>query len=183
MADENRKSDAQATDAAMRDANDEVNEASVATDLDQLQVQLDEARERHLRLQADWENYRKRARRDLEEERKYANQYLLTDLLPVLDNVQRAIDAATKSGESGGLADGVKMVAQQLDNVLAQHHCKRIDAQGKPFDPNLHEAVAQQPVADQSPGTVVQVYRDGYQFQDRVIRPAQVVVSTAPPEG
>jgi molecular chaperone GrpE len=169
------------TDAAMDEALEEAAAHSVALDLEQLQQQLDESRERQLRLQADWENYRKRARRELDEERRYANQYLLRDLLPVLDNVLRAIAAAEKSPEKGGLLDGFKMVAQQLGNVLAQHECRKVDALHQPFDPHRHEAISQQPSADYPPNTVLLVVQDGYQLYDRVVRPAQVIVSTAPP--
>ena len=93
-----------------------------------MRSQLDEAKERALRLHAEWENYRKRARRELDDERRYADLRLLGDLLPVLDNMQRAIEAASKSADGGGLLEGFKLVKQQLDNVLAQHHCTRIEA-------------------------------------------------------
>lgn len=171
---------AAASDAAMEESLEEAAAQSIAQDLDQLQQQLEESRERQLRLQADWENYRKRARRELEEERRYANQYLLRDLLPVLDNIRRAMTAAEKAPETGGLLDGFKMVAQQLENVLAQHECRKIEALHKPFDPNIHEAITQQPSADFPPNTVLMVVQDGYQLHDRVVRPAQVIVSASP---
>jgi len=171
---------AAASDAAMEESLEEAAAQSIVQDLDQLQQQLEESRERQLRLQADWENYRKRARRELEDERRYANQYLLRDLLPVLDNIRRAMTAAEKAPETGGLLDGFKMVAQQLENVLAQHECRKIDALHKPFDPNFHEAITQQPSADFPPNTVLLVVQDGYQLHDRVVRPAQVIVSTSP---
>ncbi|MGH7137055.1 MAG: nucleotide exchange factor GrpE, partial [Pirellulales bacterium] len=103
---------------------------------------------------------------------------LLGDLLPVLDNVQRAIQAAEKSPDAGGLLAGFKMVAQQLDSVLSRHQCLRIDALHKPFDPHLHAAIMQQPTNEYPPNTVVQVAQEGYQLHDRVLRPAQVIVST-----
>ena len=172
---------AAASDAAMEEALEEAAAQNIAQDLDQLQQQLDESRDRQLRLQADWENYRKRARRELEDERRYANQYLLRDLLPVLDNMQRAMTAAEKSPEQGGLLDGFKMVAQQLENVLAQHECRKIEALHQPFDPHFHEAITQQPSGDFPPNTVLAVVQVGYQLHDRVVRPSQVIVSTAPP--
>jgi len=156
------------------------NDEPMASEAAELRTQLDEAKDRALRLQAEWENYRKRARRELDEERRYADLRLLGDFLPVLDNMQRAIDAASKSTEGGGLLEGFKLVKQQLDNVLAQHHCTRIEALHKPFDPHLHEAISQQPSAEFPSSTVLFVARDGYLLHDRVIRPAQVIVAAAP---
>lgn len=147
-----------------------------------LQQQLAEASDRVLRAQAELDNFRKRARREMEDERRYANLPLLSDLLPVVDNVGRAIQAAEKSPESTSLLEGVRMVAQQLDAVLERHGCRRIEALAKPFDPHLHQAISQQAVADQPPGMVLLVAQEGYQLHDRVIRPAQVIVSTSPPD-
>jgi molecular chaperone GrpE len=155
-------------------------EEPMASEAVELRTQLDEAKERALRLQAEWENYRKRARRELDDERRYADLKLLGDLLPVLDNIQRAIDAANKSADGGGLLEGFKLVKQQLDNVLAQHNCTRIEALHQPFDPHLHEAVMQQPSAEVAPNSVLMVVREGYSLHDRVIRPAQVIVAAAP---
>jgi molecular chaperone GrpE len=149
-------------------------------ELEQLRSDLREATDRVLRAQADLENYRKRARRELEDERRYANLPLLRDLLPVVDNIQRAIAAAEKSADGSGLLDGIRMVATALDATLARHHCKRIVALHQPFDPAFHEAIAQQPAADFPPHTVVAVAQEGYSLYDRVVRPAQVVVSTLP---
>lgn len=176
--DEPQAKNADAVDGALAD-----NAEPMASEAEELKAQLDEARDRALRLQADWENYRKRARRELDEERQYADLKLLTDLLPVLDNMQRAIEAASSTTEGAGLLAGFKLVKQQLDNVLSQHHCVRIEALGKPFDPHLHEAVLQQPTTEHAPHTVLGVARDGYLLFDRVIRPAQVIVSAPTSEG
>jgi molecular chaperone GrpE len=168
---------AAAADAAMFDV-----VSDVADDAAALREELAAAKDRALRAQAELENYRRRMRKEMEEERRYAQLPLLGDLLPVLDNVQRAIQAAEKSPEAGGLLAGFKMVAQQLDGVLARHHCMRIDALHKPFDPHLHAAILQQPSNEFPPNTVVQVAQDGYQLHDRVLRPAQVIVSTSAAE-
>ena len=148
--------------------------------LEKLRLESAENRDRALRAHAELENYRKRAKREMDDERRYANLPLLTDLLPVLDNVARALTAAEKSPEAGAVTTGFKMVAQQLEQVLARYACTRIDALHKPFDPNLHQAISQQPNADHPPGTVLIVAQDGYVLHDRVLRPAQVIVSTAP---
>lgn len=146
----------------------------------QLQRQLAEAEDRVLRAHAELDNYRKRANRLLQEETKYAPLPLLRDLLPVVDNLERAIQAAEQSGGSTGLLEGVKIVAQQLQSVLQRHHCKRIEAKGSAFDPHLHEAIAQIPSADLPPGTVAEVTLTGYQLHDRIVRPAQVLVAARP---
>ncbi|MBX9791583.1 MAG: nucleotide exchange factor GrpE [Pirellulales bacterium] len=166
-----------ASDAAPGDAAPATNEPS--DDID-LQVQVAEANDRALRARAELDNYRKRVQREIEDERRFAAQPLLVELLSVIDNVQRAIAAAEKSPEGAGLLEGFKMVARQLDDVLARHGCKRIEALNKPFDPHLHQAIAQQPSADVPPGTVLLVAQDGYQLHDRVIRPSHAIVSKAP---
>jgi molecular chaperone GrpE len=154
--------------------------AAETQDEGHLQTQVAEANDRALRARAELDNYRKRVQREIEDERRFAAQPLLGELLPVIDNVQRAITAAEKSPEGAGLLEGFKMVARQLEDVLARHGCRRIEAAGRPFDPHLHQAIAQQPSGDVPPGTVLLVAQDGYQLHDRVIRPSHVIVSKAP---
>ncbi|SVE40253.1 uncharacterized protein METZ01_LOCUS493107, partial [marine metagenome] len=127
--------------------------------------------------QADLENYRKRMEREQQQERKYASMRLLRDLLPVLDNMQRAIEAAEQTEESDSLLEGFKLVAQQLQTMLAQHNCEPIVAVGEPFDPNLHEAGLQVESDDYPPGTVMSEMERGYTLRDRVVRAARVIVS------
>lgn len=143
-----------------------------------LEAQIREANERTLRGQAELENYRKRAQREMADERKYAVVPLVRDLLAVVDNLQRAIEAASNTGGSEGLLAGVKMVSSQLEAVLAQHGCIAIETVGHPFDPNQHQAIAQEPSAEHPAGTVTRSTQVGYKLHDRVIRPAQVFVST-----
>jgi molecular chaperone GrpE len=145
--------------------------------VDALRAELDQAKERILRCQAELDNYRKRAAREMDEHRRYANIGLIRDLLPVLDNVERAIRAAEKSADGSGLLEGVKLVAQQLQGVLERHHCVKIEALGLPFDPHLHHAILQQPSDEHPANTVIMVTQDGYQLHDRVVRPSQVIVS------
>ena len=128
--------------------------------------------------QADFENYQKRAARERDSERKYAVAPLARDLLPALDNLQRAMDAASQVGEKGPLAQGVAATQAQIIQILGRHGITPIEAQDQPFDPNKHEAVMQRPSADHPPGTVVQVLQAGFQIHDRILRPASVVVST-----
>lgn len=145
-----------------------------------LREEVAAAQDRALRAQAELDNYRKRVRKEMEDERRYAQLPLLSDLLPVIDNVQRAIQAAEKSPDASGLLAGFKMVAQQLEGVLAKHHCTRIEALHQPFDPHLHAAIMQQPSSEYPANTVIQVTQEGFQLHDRVVRPAQVIVSTEP---
>ncbi len=142
-----------------------------------LRAELEAARDRELRLRAELDNTRKRAARELEERLRHANLPLLKDLLPVIDNVDRAIEAAEKNAEADALLEGLKMVRQQLEYALTLHHCRRIEALGEPFDPNVHHAVMQQPSDEYPDNTVMMVTQDGYLLHDRVVRPSQVIVS------
>ena len=147
-----------------------------AADTSKLQQDLAEANERALRVQAELENYRKRTRREMEEERRYALLPFARDLLSVVDNLERALAAA--QGDGSGLLEGVKMVSAQLQNVLNQHQCVRIETVGRPFDPNVHQAIAQEASSEYPAGTVSREAQSGYKLFDRVVRPAQVFVST-----
>jgi molecular chaperone GrpE len=130
-----------------------------------------------LRL-ADFENARKRLLRDSEVEKKYATEPLARDLLPTLDNLDRALGAAKAAGDAGPLTIGVAATVTQFLDVLRRHGVTRIDCTpGTPFDPNLHQAVMQRPTADFEPGQVVQVLEQGFLIHDRVLRPASVVVA------
>jgi molecular chaperone GrpE len=148
-----------------------------SSELEQLRSQAAEAQDRYLRSQAELENTRRRLRREMDEERRYAELSLLSDLLPVIDNIDRAVTAAEKNADAASLLAGFKMVSQQLNNVLEKHHCKPIEAEGQPFDPAVHEAIMQQPSNEHPDNTVVAVGQTGYTLHDRVVRPAQVVVS------
>lgn len=143
--------------------------------------QRDEYRSLLLRTRADFENYEKRAQRDLAQERRYAHAGLARELLPVLDNLHRALEAARQHGDAGPLAQGVALVQSQLAEVLARFGVTPIEALDRPFDPTWHEAVMQQPRSGVSPGTVVAVLEPGYRLHDRVLRPARVAVA-APAE-
>lgn len=157
-------------------------DVAAAVTVESLQALLDEARNRTLRAQAELENYRKRTQRTLDEERRFAALPLLRDLLPVVDNLQRAITAAEQHDTGSGLLAGVQLVATQLAAILARHHCTPVPAApGGVFDPHLHEAMAQLPADDCPPGHISQVVQPGYQLHDRVIRPAQVIVAAPAP--
>ncbi len=158
-------------------------------EIQRLRGELEEAEDRALRTQAELDNYRKRSRREMDDVLRYANINLMRDLLPVVDNLHRAAESAEKSTEKSAdksadvasLLAGVKMVASQFEDVLSRHHCKRIFAHGEAFDPNLHEAIAQQPSDEHGHGMVMLEATTGFLLHDRVVRPTQVIVSSGPP--
>lgn len=133
------------------------------------------------RTRAEFENYQKRNQKDREQDRKYAFGPLALDLLPILDNLERTLDAARKAGDNGALVQGVAMVQKQFLDALKRHGIHRVDAQpGTAFDPNQHQAVMQKQADGMPPGHIVDVHEQGYMNQDRVLRPAKVTVSAKP---
>ena len=141
------------------------------------EVKLQEAEDRLLRLQAEMDNVRKRMRREIEEAHRYREIDVLRDLLPVHDNMLRAIEAAEKASDVGSLLSGFRMLAQQIEKLLEDHGCKLIATEGDDFDPAVHDAVLQQAIPGAQPGQVVGVASRGYSLHDRVVRPAQVIVA------
>lgn len=137
--------------------------------------------ERLLRLQAEMQNLRNRTSREIADERKYAALPIMRELLPVVDNIDRAIEAAEKAGEAENLLAGFRLVKQQLHTLLSRHECIPIPAENEPFDPNFHQAILQQPSTEMPAGNVLMVAQPGYKMHDRVVRPAQVIVSSGPP--
>ena len=151
--------------------------APAAGDLESLRAELAEANDRTLRTQAELENFRKRSRREYEEAQRYREIDLLRDLLPVLDNVLRAIEAADKTTDVESLRSGFRMTAQQIEKLLGSHGCQTIETDGTAFDPTVHDAILQQDAPGVAPGTVVGTASRGYRLHDRVVRPAQVIVA------
>ncbi len=145
-------------------------------------AELAAANDRLLRLQAEMQNLRNRTSREIADERRYAALPVLRDLLPVLDNINRAIEAAEKAGEVENLLEGFRLVRQQLLTTLTNHGAEPIEALGQPFDPNYHQAILHQPSNDSPADTVTMVTQQGYKLHDRVVRPAQVIVSSGPLE-
>ena len=140
-------------------------------------AELNVQKDRVLRAHAEMENLRQRQSRELTDERRYGAISLMRDILPVVDNIDRAIEAAEKSGDGGPLLEGFQLVRQQLVTALAQHGCEPINALGQPFNPDIHAAILQQPSPDHPAGHVMLVTQPGYTLHDRVVRPASVIVS------
>jgi molecular chaperone GrpE len=154
---------------------------------ERVESELDEARrvaEEYLgdlrRLAADFDNYRKRVARDQSAQASRATESLVSELLPVLDNLERALDAS-EHHEEAKVADGVKLVQQQLIDLLHRRGLEEIDAEtGGEFDPHVHEALSHQP-SEHPEGAISEVWQRGYRLGDRVVRPARVVVSSGSP--
>ncbi len=146
--------------------------------LEHAQKEAQEAKEAHLRSVADLENFRRRMTREKDDLRAYAAANVVEELMPVLDNLGFALTAArAENAELKSLADGVEMVSTQFKTALGNHGLKEINPANEAFDPNLHEALSQQPSDDVEEGTVLQVVRIGYSLNGRLLRPASVIVS------
>jgi molecular chaperone GrpE len=144
-------------------------------------AKADENWQRLLRVTADAENYKKRAQREREESIKFANESLIKKIIPVLDNFDMALAASqNQTGAPPALQTGITMIYQQLRSALMESGLEEVDASGKPFDPNWHEAVSQQDSDEVPEGHVLQQLRKGYKLRDRLIRPATVVVARKP---
>src|SRR5689334_2836954 len=143
-----------------------------------LQADLDRFRDLALRSQADFDNFKKRAAREKEDAIKYANSALLERLVAILDNFELGLAAAKGEGESSPIYAGMSMVLKQLNDFLTENGLQPIDAEGRQFDPNLHEAIAHEPSETVPEGQVVRQIRRGYKLKDRLLRPSTVVVSS-----
>lgn len=135
--------------------------------------------DRYLRAAADLENFRKRQRREIDDAKLEAKGKVLKEMLPVVDNLERAIEHATQQAGSNPIIEGVQLVLRQFMSAFERLEVTPVEAAGQPFDPNLHEAISQLE-SDAPPGTVVQVLQRGYRSGDRLLRPALVVVAKAP---
>lgn len=143
----------------------------------ELEAKIADEEARYLRLRADYDNLARRTRLDREAAEKYRAQSLLTELLPVLDNLDRALQVEVVSEEAASLYKGVDMVYQQLVAATAKEGLEVIVAEGESFDPNIHQAVMQEQDSEKEAGTVLRELQKGYQLKDRVLRPAMVSVN------
>lgn len=146
-------------------------------ELDMLREQNQELNDQYLRALADMENARRRHRQELADRQQFANERLLNDLLPVLDNLERALEAAGNAQESGGLKEGVQLTARQFLAVLMSYGVSPIDAVGQPFDPSLHEAVGQVETDEHPEGVIAAELQRGYVLHGRTLRPSRVMVA------
>jgi molecular chaperone GrpE len=172
---------AQNSEAAKQKSGPSAADVPTSPDQDEdegLQADLHRFRDLALRSQADFENYKKRAAREKEEAIKYANSALLERLIPIVDNFELGLEAARGDGENSPVFSGMSMVLKQLMDFLTEQGLQPIDATGRKFDPNLHEAIAHEPSEQFPEGVVIRQTRRGYRMKDRLLRPSSVVVSS-----
>lgn len=148
--------------------------------LAQAQAETEKWKDLAYRSQAELDNFRKRSAREAQETRAYANSELLRALFPVLDNFEMGLDAARAESETSMIFTGMAMVHRQFQDLLKDFGVQEIEALGKPFDPNLHDAVSQEPSSEHPEGVILRVTRRGYRLKERLLRPASVIVAAAP---
>lgn len=146
-----------------------------------LKVELEQAREQALRAAAEMQNMRRRAEQDVEKAHKFALEKFVGDLVPVADNLERAIEAANAEGaELKSVVEGVELTLKSLLDALKRHKVEQLDPKGEPFDPQLHQAMTMVPQPEAEPNSVLDVFQKGYTLNGRLVRPAMVVVAKAP---
>ena len=143
----------------------------------EVEDQLRQEKERVLRLAADSENFKKRLQREKEEQTRYANEAFMRELLPVIDNLERALQHSAPTPNQNSLLEGLTMTLKGFTDTLARFGCTPVEAIGKPFDPNFHEAVSQEESSEVEPNTVLKELQKGYLLKERLLRPAMVIVS------
>lgn len=165
-------------EAATDEAGVEVSEeATVSSELEQARVQAEENYQRLLRVQADFDNFRRRARAEKEDFAKYASLKLIEQLLPIVDNFDRALSSSKETKDFDALVKGLDMTYRGIDQLLTAEGLKPIEAVGQPFNPEFHQAVMQVESEEHEEGIVVEELQKGYILKDKVIRPAMVKVS------
>jgi molecular chaperone GrpE len=148
-----------------------------AAEIAKLQAEVAEHQQRALRAQADFDNFRRRTQKEKEELAKYASSKLIVELLPVIDNFERAFQAAEGSPEFESFSKGISMIFRQLESVLENEGLKAMNSVGEPFNPEYHQAIMQVESDEHEEGIVVEEVQKGYMLKDKVLRPAMVKVS------
>ncbi|SHN11074.1 nucleotide exchange factor GrpE [Gracilibacillus kekensis] len=146
-------------------------------ELTKLQEEKDDLQNHLLRVQAEYDNFRKRTKKEKEADLKYKSQSVVTELLPVLDNFERALQVEVEDKAAKGIVEGLEMVYRQLKTVLESEGVTEIETDGQTFDPNMHQAVMQVEEDGYESNQIVETMQKGYQLKDRVIRPAMVKVN------
>jgi molecular chaperone GrpE len=164
-------------DAEVIEAEVEVDDAHAA-ELQGLRKLADENHERFMRVQADYDNFRRRSRLEKEDFAKYASLKLVEQLLPIVDNFERALAASQQAKDYDALIKGIEMTAKQLDQVLESEGLKSIESVNQPFNPEFHQAIMQVESEEHEEGIIVEEIQKGYMLKDKVIRPAMVKVSS-----
>jgi molecular chaperone GrpE len=166
--------------AEPNEADKKINKSELEGKLQEKEQEAKDHYDRYLRLSAEMENFKKRMEKEKGETYKFANENLLKDLLPILDNLERALEQGQEADNSKALLEGVEMVYKGFLTVLEKYGITRVEALGEEFDPNHHEAVMVQEDAGHPPGLVIAQLQKGYRLHNRLVRPAMVVVSKKP---
>ncbi|MAT84379.1 MAG: nucleotide exchange factor GrpE [Gammaproteobacteria bacterium] len=177
---ETRAADASQGDGGAPQGEADRSPEALAGQVSRLEEQLEQFRDQALRAQAEAENTRRRAARDVENAHKFALEKFAGDLLPVLDSLEKAVEVAAGSEAAASIAEGVELSLKLFLSVLEKHGVERIDPAGAPFDPQVHEAMAMVPSEHAEPNSVLEVMQAGYLLNGRVVRAAKVVVARAP---
>ncbi|MET3940679.1 molecular chaperone GrpE [Paenibacillus sp. PvP094] len=147
-------------------------------ELGRLKAEVEETQQRFVRAQADFDNFRRRTQKEKEELAKYASMKLVTELVPVIDNFERAMATVPEGTESESFSKGIQMIFRQLETVLNNEGLTAMDTVGQPFNPEFHQAIMQVESDEYEEGTVVEEVQKGYMLKDKVLRPAMVKVSS-----
>lgn len=158
-------------------------EGAEPSPLEAAQAELARVRDQLLRIAADFDNFRKRSRREVADAERRGREDLLKEILPVFDNLERATMHAETATDVKSLADGIGMVMRQFTDTLGRNGIERVASVGNPFDPAVHEAIQQLETSEHPPGTVAAEVQAGYKLGEKLIRPALVVVAKAPSNG
>ncbi|MGH1371379.1 MAG: nucleotide exchange factor GrpE [Cellvibrionaceae bacterium] len=154
---------------------------AVQAEIEGLTAQLSAAQDDVLRAQAEAQNARRRAEQDVEKAHKFGQEKLVNDLLPVIDNLERALDNMNVEDEAlKSVVEGIELTLKSFQDTLVKHKVETLNPEGEPFDPQLHQAMTMVPNPDVEPNTVINVFQKGYTLHGRLVRPAMVVVSKAP---
>jgi molecular chaperone GrpE len=153
---------------------------NLMTELEKLQEELAAAKDQSLRTQAEMQNLRRRSERDVENAHKYALEKFVGELLPVVDNLERALQAVDQEDDSlKAFIEGVELTLKSFQDVLVRYKVEPVDPKGQPFDPDFHQAMSMLEMPDETPNTVIDVFQKGYTLNGRLVRPAMVVVAKA----
>lgn len=167
-------------EAAVESAEEAVAEKPAPDPLEEAKAEAAKYKDQLLRTAADFDNFRKRTRKDASDAEKKGREEILKDLLPVFDNLERAVSHAEKATDVQSVAEGIKLVVKQFTDTLGKLGIERVQTVGVPFDPSVHEAIQHLESADYPPGTVAVEIQPGYRSPERLLRPALVVVAKAP---
>jgi len=176
---QNDDADDDEVEAAKADPTQTVEDAAISP-ITALEEERDKYKDQLLRTAADFDNFRKRSRKDIEQAERRGREAILREVLPVIDNLERAVAASKDAQDPGAVIEGVEMVLKLFEDTAARLQLARLEAVGQRFDPNLHDAFQQIETDEHAPGTIMQEYQSGYMLGDKLLRPAMVVVSRKP---